>query len=480
MLVRILLVVYILMLTIPLKAAELGVEEALLYTDGATLIAKSIAYVHEGRNFIGFVPSDVEKNSISIAANCDKAHILGVDLGNIKKTDKYRKIQREIEELKRQKGALLDKLRFYEALVSSLERSYRGANIAVFEKRFEMLSAKMQTLKSKVADLDREIKKKEKHLKSLEKKQPLYVWATAEDECEFTIGYRTRFARWKPRYLLSFSENGNVTLTLFAEIRQDTGEDWKGVSVTLSSSPPTRYLFLPQIKPFYIGELKTRALTAGVRFNVEKRITGFSYSIPTQVDISSGQRHLFILKRYQWSNAQFEKELFAFHKPLAVYTVLSISRPKEPLPDGEVEVVEDNFFIGRTRLGSIEEEGRLIVPLGADQDLKVSKKLLEYKVKEKWNEERVIEVAYAIRIYNGKDEGVNVKVVDTFPVSTDARIKVKWNMDEIVPQPYTITKDGIAYWNVSVAPSQAKEIVVRYSITYPGDMIINFDMSDII
>ncbi len=62
-----------------------------------------------------------------------------------------------------------------------------------------------------------------------------------EVEVEFT--YRQHGARWEPGYEARLSADGKkVDLAIFATVRQDTGEDWKGVALEITNARASRSL----------------------------------------------------------------------------------------------------------------------------------------------------------------------------------------------------------------------------------------------
>src|SRR5579871_4554443 len=67
-------------------------------------------------------------------------------------------------------------------------------------------------------------------------------------EARFTLAYQVSDASWTPLYDLRLSTEGEkpgLDLAFNAQVRQKTGEDWKGITLTLSTARPTEGTQLP-------------------------------------------------------------------------------------------------------------------------------------------------------------------------------------------------------------------------------------------
>ncbi|BDD09085.1 membrane protein [Fulvitalea axinellae] len=68
------------------------------------------------------------------------------------------------------------------------------------------------------------------------------------------LSYFVKNATWSPRYDARVSSlTDPLQLTYKADIRQNTGEDWKNVRLSVSSADPNQDGQLPAMKPWYLG-----------------------------------------------------------------------------------------------------------------------------------------------------------------------------------------------------------------------------------
>ena len=84
------------------------------------------------------------------------------------------------------------------------------------------------------------------------------------------------------------------------------------------------------------------------------------------------------------------------------------------------------------------------------------------------------ELGYKIYVENIKKVPVKIKIVESIPVSTTDKVKIK-NI-KITPSPTEKNlwdQEGVNMWEFILPPSQKKEISVEFTITYPKDFRIS-------
>ncbi len=83
---------------------------------------------------------------------------------------------------------------------------------------------------------------------------------------EIAIEYLVPGAHWSPAYTLQLDESlGEGQLAVRASVRQRTGEDWKGVALTLSTAEAMRWTELPELKAIRIGRRQSAPPRPGWR-----------------------------------------------------------------------------------------------------------------------------------------------------------------------------------------------------------------------
>jgi hypothetical protein len=78
------------------------------------------------------------------------------------------------------------------------------------------------------------------------------------------LEYQVAAARWAPSYVARL-DGTEARLELRAIVAQDSGEDWKGVALRLSTAEPTRFAPLPELAPQRIGRRQQEPARRGFR-----------------------------------------------------------------------------------------------------------------------------------------------------------------------------------------------------------------------
>ena len=81
----------------------------------------------------------------------------------------------------------------------------------------------------------------------------ILIDSPAAGEFELEVSYLVKKASWTPLYDLQVNTSENkLNLTYIAEIKQNTGEDWDNVPITLSTAKPGLGTLPPQLEPWHI------------------------------------------------------------------------------------------------------------------------------------------------------------------------------------------------------------------------------------
>ncbi len=483
---RLLAVLLLLVTTAPLNA-QLEVEEAVVYRSGATLVAKATVYVKKGRNFVGFLPRDIDKNSLQLFANCDAASITGLEWGSPKETQTYKELEAKIGTLKVKLTRLSAKEDFYQRLIVSLAESYKynkRLSYLAYEKKYEELLNKLLSVEQSISNVSGELKKFKKELEDLDEMEALFVWSDAEDQCELTLSFNISKARWTPKYVL-VRDKDKVILNFSASIKQDTGSDWKDISLSISSSMPKRVLYLPKVQPVYVFPksyfVRAKASKMMVRSalspeaekpKLTRGVSSYSFSLPMPVSIKSGVEQEFSIRVFEWSNVRVERVCIPTDS-LAVYAKIEVPYPSVPLPDGEVKIIDSNSFLGIFSMGRFKEGKKLVVPLGKDPEIQVKRERVTFNTQTKWSGDKELLVGYKITLVSTKDSPVEVLVKEPLPVSQDDRIKVTWLKERMSPKPNEINPKGIAKWKLTLEPNKEVTISYYFKVRYPANLQIN-------
>jgi uncharacterized protein (TIGR02231 family) len=369
----------------------------------------------------------------------------------------------------------------------------------------------------KIAKLSEEIAWIEKELANMRmrddwsKRVAVDIEAKTAGPLEIDLVYNVGGASWAPEYTIRYrTADEAIVLGYNARIRQSTGEDWSGVAVALSTARPQIGAASPEIQPYYLARRMPRIMKSTVdeskvrggrdketsydlaqaavapapevfeaeRPGADLETSSFAatFSVPKRIDLPSGAdpRRVLILEDRlagalsRHAAPRLSQNVFvraAASNTLAVPLLAGIADVYVETGTG---AAAQSTFVGKVALQQIAPGQEFPVPLGADQDYKVTQKLekKEYLAKEGAATKK-IRYHFVVALESFKKEAVPVKIQDRIPVSTLKEVRV--TSVDLSPRPAEQLENGIVTWNLAPAPKSKVEIRVAYTIEFPGD-----------
>ena len=139
-----------------------------------------------------------------------------------------------------------------------------GKLLGFFDAEFSKLDAESRQIEDKRTTLQQKLEAVEKELASAggnpEKTEKLITIAfdvQRGGSLAIEASYLISQAGWTPTYDIRVSSADTVVeLTYSAFVRQNTGEDWKDIGLTLSTSQPSLGGAPPELQPWYVSVLE--------------------------------------------------------------------------------------------------------------------------------------------------------------------------------------------------------------------------------
>lgn len=390
----------------------------------------------------------------------------------------------------------------WKALMDFLQNERTGADAKVYA-----LNRKKREVEDDISWIKRELGIMKRGTRSGNR---VVIACAVESAGDLTLDltYIIRGTNWVPEYRISFDpEEKQVTLVYNSRIRQTTGEDWKGVDVTLSTAAPHAGAAPPELQPHYLSQRMPRAKRSPALYEMEDKAEvsvqslsadalhvrggradhaeaqvaasqfAASFLVPAKVDLESGADS----KRIRITEGTMNAELSLYTAPrlrddVFVKGIVTNSLGA-PILAGEAEVYiysdapgggKSSTFVGRQQMFTFTDGQKFPLHLGVDQDIKITHKLekREYVEKEgkKWKK---IRYHYLITLENFKKEAAEIVLQDRIPVSTMKEVKVE--KVDISLKPDEQRGDGILTWNLEPAAGEKIEIRISYTIAFPGE-----------
>ncbi len=366
--------------------------------------------------------------------------------------------------------------------------------------------------------LGRDIKKLKKQL-SMHRSRPdgrteikVHVLAQQASKGTLSIRYQVRSGRWTPFYDMRLATGSKtrapeLQLVRRAAIAQSSGEDWNGVTLTLSTSRPQASTSAPKLRPLRIGfkseivlgrafskrkmarpparmeDLMLEAAPAPMAAARPKpkkarereariRSYGFQalYQIAGQVTVKSGGTG----KKVRIGSGMPEVKLKIRTAPRLDPTAYLYAdmkwNGKTALLPGRTSLYRDGAFTGSGSIPLINPGEDHELGFGADDMVKVKRVQLarEKSVSGIISRSRVDVQDYKITVKNRHERALPVTVLDQIPYSEEEDIRVTLLPATTKP---TRTDDndrrGVLAWDFDLNPGAEHVIRLNYKLEWP-------------
>ncbi len=517
------------------------VTEVIVYPDRARVTRKGSAKLEAGSQTLlaAGLPLALNPDSLRAAAESTvRARLLGIQVQRVYYTETP---SEAVHQLETQIEALNDDLKRRDAqaetvkhnrtlldLLSGHTEMYAtalAANETTVEKQlalFDGLRARAEKLDSELLDIatarreiERRLKKLQNELEQLRSARPrerysalIEVEMLEPGELTVELAYVVNGAGWKPLYdfrLIEMGEKPALEVGYLAQVTQQTGEDWDGVSVALSTARPALASKIPELKPWYIQprfypppaaqaarrELKAATFAAPapmqamagavpelepapiaaeeITASVSTTGAAVTYEIPVAASIpSDGAPHKVTVARFS-----LQPRLDYVAAPKLVEEVYRRARAANDSPylllPGAANLFMGEEFIGATSLELIAPQGEIELYLGVDDRVKIELELKRREVdKTIIGGKRRVRFGYEVTLENLLLTEAAITVHDQIPVSKDEAIKIKLEAAE--PKPTEQSELNLLDWELTLAPKAKQTLRFDFSVEAPQGM----------
>lgn len=333
------------------------------------------------------------------------------------------------------------------------------------------------------------------------------------------VTYQVPNAAWAPIYDARLdTASGQVKLTQFGEVRQNTGEDWSGVKLTLSTAQPARGVSLPPLTPMWVSlyeaQMYRRESARGGSFEgAASNAVGMSAvmemadaAVPSQAVMAPApvmKDASFVAatlnaggyvteyaipgnstvladgtaKKVMVGSLDITSELVVKIKPQldaqAYLTAVTKLAGESPLLPGRASLFRDGAFIGVANLPMLRPGEETDLGFGVDDQVVVKHRVADDKAGESGviSRDNTRLRQTITEIQNLHRTPVKVIVLQTVPVSQNQQIKLA------LDRTYTTTGfeenlnnvTGQMRWIKSVPAQQKWEVRLGWTLSWPKD-----------
>ncbi|HLH90854.1 MAG TPA: mucoidy inhibitor MuiA family protein [Xanthobacteraceae bacterium] len=348
--------------------------------------------------------------------------------------------------------------------------------------------------------------------------------ADAPTAATFRVTYMVPGARWRPLYdarLDSGARDRKPSLELVrrAEILQQSGEDWSGVALSVSTVRTARGGNAPELPPLLVGYLlpppppasapmaKREDRDAASEADQNARARGHLSYVPSsplsddEVPLSGGllaqeQNATFATggfqavfripgrvsvatnegaKSFRIGGTTITPDLLVRATPVVdatAYLEADFKQGEEaPLLPGVISLYRDGVFVGRSRMALTPKDETVRLGFGVDDQVKVAR----VTIRKQEGSTGLISTAktdereFRITVRNGHVIPIRVSIEDQIPVSEIDDVKVEMLASTTQPTERDVrNRRGVLGWTFTAAPGEAHEINLGWSVRWPS------------
>jgi uncharacterized protein (TIGR02231 family) len=392
-----------------------------------------------------------------------------------------------------------------------------GRLMGFFDAEFSKLDAEARQIDGKRTTLQEKLQAVEKELASaggnpekIEKLITVVFDVQRGGSLAIEASYLVSQAAWTPAYDIRVASTDTmVELTYAGFVRQNTGEDWKDVQLTLSTAQPALGGTPPELQPWYVGVAvqlrggrtddgraileeaapagaakmmrKDRPMSAAAAppapvayqtAEVKESLTSASFPINGESTVPADNADHRVTVMIAPLGGSFSHSAAPKLQADAFFKAALRNSTDYPFLPGPMSVYVDNGFVSISRLPAVMPGEKFDAFLGVDNGVHVERKLLNRVTDVSGLFSKTRKTRYEILIIaeNRKKTAQTLSLRENVPVSQDERVKV----EIVLPRPEEATPDpnGIITWQLRLAPGERKEIKVQYSIEAAIDLTV--------
>jgi uncharacterized protein (TIGR02231 family) len=494
-----------------------------VFLRGAQLLQSARVKLEKGMNNIVFtgLAGNIDRNSISVSAKGDAV------IMSVAQRFDYLRVPEKNPQIKILEDSLESQNKFY-AMNQNESDAYKseidlilanknignekiGVSVSELQKMGEYYRKRLGEIKSKIYDLTVNGKKIQKNIDRIQNQlnelnnqlnKPVNevvaaVLSKSGGNLDVDLSYLIYDAGWLPVYDARIDNiNSPASLIYKADVWQNSGFDWNDVKIILSTRNPVMNNNKPELNPWYLDFERVqlyRELKAGAQKSAsndlmqavsETAAAPRAESMADYTDVLETQLSCEFIPTINYSIAADNKphsvsireftvpakyEYYAAPKlDNNAFLVASLTEwSNYNLLPGEANIYFENSYVGRTRISPETTKDTLIISLGRDQSISVSRDILKDFTEDKFLSSDVERsFAFEIKIKNNKKGSVRILTEDQIPLSMNEDIVVR-----LIDSSGAVYDDatGKVRWTVEVDGGKSAVKKFVYSVRYPKD-----------
>jgi uncharacterized protein (TIGR02231 family) len=342
--------------------------------------------------------------------------------------------------------------------------------------------------------------------------------AQKSGDFDLEVSYRVYGAGWAPSYeARAAAASAEVVLGSSALVRQQTGEDWADVQLTLSTARPAMAGSMPELEPWFLRPWEPPVIDLGRLNKARREMSAMGGAMLSDEEEQVAYSPTSMLAAAPPAEAVAAEAVVEAQGPAVTYRLSkTVSIPADAQPHkvpitsstlatvlayeatprlapyaflrakatnateqfylpGPVSVFLDGAFVATAALKPVAPGEVFDLYLGVDERLRLERRTLKERVEISLlpglrGKTKSTDYEFLTTLENFTGRKVAVTVFDQLPVSDREEIIV----ESVKQTPGDVTKDpekpGVFSWALELGPSQKQELRLSYRVRHPVDM----------
>lgn len=328
----------------------------------------------------------------------------------------------------------------------------------------------------------------------------LTVDAAAAMDFTAELSYLVTGARWEPLYDIRLAADGrSAELAYRASVSQNSGEDWQGVNLSLSTAIPSTGSAPPELYPWQINFLEpVRPLPRYSRTMLKAAApapmaeaadsagsepvaeflqateqtsqpiegqTSVQFAIARPVDVpadGSRQSSLIALERIP---VQAEFVTVPKLSPGVFLKSEVVNATSYPLLAGTANVFNDSAYVGRVYLKAAAPGEKFDLFFGAVDTVKVKRQVAKVRKDAGILGGNSVSWNCSVELENFRKEEIALSLFDQLPIAGNQEIRVA--IKDAQPDAFEALPEGKIVWKLTLKPGEKKVVSYQITVDYP-------------
>ena len=521
------------------------ITEVTVYSDRAEVVKHLEGKLEAGEHVLSFenLPGSADLSSVRVQGKGDFA-LIDIKAETVQTTDTADTRLKELEDKKEELAKQLKELSMSDARINNrkaaLEKiltrlttttatatapaemdttkwsSYLQFHADALEKCDKEIFANAQTTLA----VQKEINRIVREIENLNVKRVKYrnvakvkIDVKKSGVIQLDLSYIVHGPSWRPSYdVRANTAQGNLELTYNAEVRQSTGEDWKGVALKLSTAQPGIGGREPNLSPWFINKQEpivalgatapmAKSLSRGRQDQMMNAYVAEADSAASPADmeikgatvVTGATAETFIIDRTAdvLSDNKVAKVNITKQNFPTVYRYSSVPKLSShvylkakaknksdfTLLPGQTSIFLDGAFVANASIDLVPAGQEFWTYLGVDASVKVERKELGRREETSGIfGKKTVRTVYdnVFKIKNSKSTAIELVVWDQIPISDHEDIKVVLEEPKFEKDSENLKmSDGKSLqWRFNLKPDEKKEVPFRFAIERPEGTLI--------